>query len=889
MSPPLPWLIRLFPRAFRDQFGADMERQIQDELETARSRGAMAYAWYISMTALDLVRSAILERLHPSWSDPQAGTTTRKDLGSMLDEWMTDLRLAVRGLRRAPGFAAVSIGTLALAIGALAGMFTVVDTVMIHPLPYAHSDRLFFVGASAPGSDLPPEFGLSREFVVQYRERSKLIEDLAVYNSFTSTLRAGDRVERARMSAPTSSLFSTLGAHAVLGRTFRPEDGSNVVVLSNGVWKTWFGGDSSIIGKTIDVSSMPRRIIGVMGPDFRFPEGTMVWFPVDIIAESLKVARFGNFGNSVVARVKPGVTPTQLSAELTTLARRIPERFGSPGPGYDKIISQHRAVVRPLLEQLLAGTARALWVLLGSVVIVLLIACANVANLFMVRAESRHRDQAVRRAIGATRAQLVRLQLAEAAIVATIAGVFAILIAALTLPLFIKAAPEGVPRLATTHVSLATVGITALAVFLATMACGAIPALRASRPDLLKLREGGRGATGRHQWGRDGLVIAQSAIALVLLIGAGLLGRSFARLAHVDPGYSTRDLFTFQFAPEQPQLRDGPSWGRFHLAFMDRLRALPGVTSVGVIENVPLDEGTDAVRYRTDTMDPQAGTLLRYNFTGGDYFRTMGIRLLAGRTFTTDEAVGPSRNVIVSESVAKLLWPGQDPLGRHLQQRGDTAWSTVVGVVNDVKQNDFREAGEADVYYPLTGPTPMAWIEDTPAYVIRTTRAETIAPEVRALIHEVAPEAPMYRVFTLAELAARSMVSLTFTMLTLGVISALAIILGAVGLYGVLSYLVAERTREIGVRMALGATAQRVRRMVVAQGARVVGLGVAIGLLVALAVTRALGSLLYGVAPLDVPTFLAMSAMMGVVGLLASYLPARRASNVSPIESLRGD
>lgn len=877
-------LVRLFPARFRSQFGADMAAQIETDYAYARRRGGAALLWFTLTTALDLVSSALAERWHPAWGSRQTDVTPGKDLGSMIDEWVNDLRLAFRGLRRAPGFTAVSVGTLGLAIGALAGMFSVVDTVVLHPLPYAHSDRLVYIAATAPGSDLPPEFGVSREFVVQYREQSKLLEDLAAYNSFTSTLRAGDRVERVRMSAPTISLFSTLGGKPVLGRTPVADDGRNVVVISDALWRNWFGADSSVIGKSFDVAGMPRRVIGVMGPDFRFPDdGTLLWFPNEIRAESIQT---GRFGIPLVGRLKPGATTEKLAEELTTLARRIPERFGG-SPGYDRIISQHRAVVRPLLDQMLAGSSRALWVLLGGVGIVLLIACGNVANLFLVRAEGRHRDQAVRRAIGASRTQLVRLQLSEALIVAGFAGALAVLLAGVTLPVFLKAAPPGIPRLDTVHVGLATIGITVAAVFLAALACGAIPALRASAPDLMRLREGGRGATGRRHWARDGLVVAQTALALVLLIGAGLLVRSFRSLRDVDPGYSTKDLFTFQFAPEQQQLRDGPSWGRFHLAFLDRLRALPGVTSVGAIENVPLNENTSGTRFRTETMDADAGTLLQVNFTAGDLFRTMGIRMLAGRTFTREETVSPSGNVVISRSVARLLWPNQDPLGKRLQQRGDSTWSTVIGVVNDVKQNDFREAPQAVVYYPFTGPTPMAWMEESPAYVLRTARAEVIAPDVRALIHEVAPEAPMYRVYTMAGLAADSMVGLSFTMLTLGVISTLALILGGVGLYGVLSYLVAERTREIGVRMALGATAQRVRRMVVAQGARVVATGVAIGVVVALAATRALGSLLFGVAPIDLATFLAMSATMLAIGLLASYLPARRASNVSPIESLR--
>jgi putative ABC transport system permease protein len=368
--------------------------------------------------------------------------------------------------------------------------------------------------------------------------------------------------------------------------------------------------------------------------------------------------------------------------------------------------------------------------------------------------------------------------------------------------------------------------------------------------------------------------------------------QSFNKLRSVDPGYRTDDIYTFQFAPDRP-FRDGPSWGRLHLAFMDRLRALPGVTGVGVVNNIPLDEGTATVRIRTDDGPSDGGgTLLNLNVTGGDYFGVMGIKLLQGRTFTTGEAVTPNNSVIISRSTAEKLWPGQNALDRTLRPqlgRQDTLVFTVVGVVADVKQDDWRQPGQANVYFPLTGPAASTWSISSPAYVVKSSRAEELQPEVRELVRQVAPEAPVYREFTMDFLARRSMQQLSFTMLTLGVVAGLALLLGTIGLYGVLSYVVAERTREIGVRMALGATASGVRRMVVSQGARVVVVGVVIGIAVAFAATRLLGTLLYGVKPVDPIVFAAMSVMMIAIGVLASYVPARRASSVNPIESLRSD
>ena len=879
-------LVRLFPAAFRSEFGAEIAAQVASEYDAARARGRVPALRFAVPTAFDLIGSAIAERWNPALVTPRTIPTEGRDMRWMLSDLASDLRHAIRGLRRSPGFAAVTVGTLGLAIGANAGMFSVVDTVLLKPLPYANTDRLVYIGASAPGSQFPPEFGVAAEFYLQYQERSKLLEDVAIYNSFTSTLRAGDRVERVRMSTPTYTLFSTLGAKPILGRLPVADDESRVAVISYALWQSWFGGDPAVIGRSYEIAGSSRMVIGVMGRDFQFPmDGTLLWYPTVIRAAGLVP---GRFGAPVVARMKPGVTPTALAAELNGLARQLPERFGG-SPSYARLIGQHRAIVRPIEQQILGSVERPLWVLLAAVTIVLLIACANVANLFMVRAEGRQRDLAVRRAIGAGRGELIRLQMAEAVVVAVVAGAVAALLAKMALPLFLRAAPADIPRLGDVAMGPAALLFTVGAALLAALACGLAPAIRASEPDLMRLREGGRGSTRRQHWVRDGLVVAQTALALVLLISSGLLVRSLSKLEHVKPGYDTSDVFTFQIAPERPSLHDGPTFAQFQMTFMDRLRALPGVRSVGLVDNVPLDEHTSPARFHAEgTPNADAGSLLNFTSTAGDYFRTMGIAVLRGHAFTNTEATTPG-NVIISQSAAKLLWPGTDAIGRRLEFDVDSSWHTVVGVVNDVLQDDFRKRPEAVVYFPLVGSTPDNWEVSSPAYVVKTPRAEYIASEVRALVHEVAPEAPMYRVYTMAGLARRSMAQLSFTMLTLGIASMLALILGTVGLYGVLSYVVAQRTREIGVRIALGAEAGQVRRMVVAQGARVVALGVVIGVTVALASTRALGSLLYGVHALDLVTFLAMPMVLIVIGVVASYVPARRASSVDPVESLRGD
>ena len=808
---------------------------------------------------------------------------------SVEDAWR-DLEHAWRALRRSPGFLATAVATLALAIGAVTGMFNVVNTVILQPLPFADSDRLVAVEGTAPGSDLPERFNVGLDFYLHYKERSTLLDGIFVYGGGTSTFRTEERVERIPMAWPSNDMYATLGARPQVGRLPVPEDGDDVVVISDELWSSWFGRDPSVIGKSFFVSDSMKQIIGVMPREFDFPsDETMLWVATPVLLEDVNP---GQGGQGMVARLKEGATHEQVAAELTRISKELPARFGGP-PTYARIIGQHSAVVEPLLDDMLGPTARrSLWILLGAVSVVLLIACANVANLFLVRAEGRTRDLAIRRAIGASRGQLVRLQMAEAFLVALVAGVLAIVLSRAALPLFVSAAPEGIPRLTHTRLDLPTLTAGFGVVVLAALVCGVVPALRASAPDLARLREGGRGATGRKRWGRDALVVAQTALALALLIGSALLVQSFDKLRRVDPGYDFRDIYTFQFAPDQPSLNDGPSLGRMHLAFMDRLRALPGVTGVGVVNNLPLDEGTGSIRVKADGMPAEGdGVLIDLNFTGGDYFRVMGIDLLQGRPFTNDEAVTPNNSVVISRSTAEKLWPGQSAIGRTIRPRfggQDTIAFSVVGVVEDVKQNDWREDGEANVYFPLTGPTPDVWGMGSPAYVVKSPRAESLQREVRELVRQIAPEAPVYREHTAEFLARRSMTQLSFTMMTLGAVSGLALLLGAIGLYGVLSYVVAARTREIGVRMALGATTGAVRRMVVSQGARVVLVGVAIGIGVALVSTRLLGALLYGVKPVDPIVFAGMSLVMIGIGMLASYVPARRASMVNPIESLRG-
>jgi putative ABC transport system permease protein len=812
---------------------------------------------------------------------------------AVLEGWIRDLTHAGRGLLRAPGFTAVSVATLALAIGSNTAIFSVVDAVLLDPLEFREPDRLVSIRGSAPGSDLPEEFGVGPEFYLQYGESARTLEDLAFYGEIQATMRAGDQVERLFMSTASPSLFSTLGVAPVLGRVPTGQDAEGeVVVLSHWLWTTWFGADPSVLGRSFEVAGEPRTVIGVMAPDFRFPQEQIALWIHDQVTEPVAP---GNFGLNLVGRLAPGADHDAVATELAALARRLPERFGG-SPAYARILERHRPVVRSLEEELVGDVERPLWILLGSAGILLLIACANIANLLLVRAESRRRDLAVRSALGSGRGGLVRTQMAEALLIATLGGAGGMLLAWVGVPLLIQAAPEGIPRLGAVRMDLTALLFTAGVVVLAAVASGLLPALRSSRPALLgALQNSTRVGSGPNRVTRDALVVVQTAAALVLLVASGLLLKSFVSLSRIDPGYATEDIFTFQMAPDEEAhgLDDPSSFARFHYTFMDRLAGLPGVESVGLVNTLPLDEGAGSARFVTERTDaPDAAPLVRLTMAGGDYFRTMGITLQGGRDFEPSTDATDDVQVIVSRAAADLFWPGQDPVGKRLRpaEMEEVGWMTVRGVVEDVVLDDLRQEGaEPLVYLPMVGPPVGSWTVGTPAYVVKTGRAETIAPEVRALIREVAPSAPMYRVFTMAELTARSVAQLTFTMLTLAVAAGLALILGAVGLYGVLSYVVTQRTREIGIRMALGAQTTALRRMVVVQGGRVAVTGVVIGVVAALWLTRALESLLYGVRAVDAPTFLAMSGLMVGVALLASYLPARRASSVDPMVSLRTD
>jgi predicted permease len=685
-------------------------------------------------------------------------------------------------------------------------------------------------------------------------------------------------------------LFTTLGAQPQRGRLPTDTDDDSVVVISDWLWRSWFGSDEKVIGRSYFFAGGSRTVIGIMKPEFRFPdERVAFWVPFVIRAAQVTP---GGFGPRMVARMKPGTDRAALIAQLEPLARRVQQRLGGPAP-YVRIMERHRPVVTPLREHIVGGILTPLWILLGAVGIVFLIACANVASLFTVRAENRRQDLAVRRALGARRGDLVRSQVTEALLLAAAGGAAGASIAWLGVPLLVRAAPDAVaggfggapiPGLATAGLDLTALLFTVVISVLGVCAFGLLPAFRFSGSRLGSLHQAGRGIVAGNLT-RDALVVVQTAAALVLLVASALLMRSFWQLSNVDAGYDTDGIFTFQVAASRPDLNDRSAMSRFQYSFMDRLKGLPGVESVGYVTTLPLDEGAGRQNITTSRLEATGAEApaVRVAGAGGAYFQTMGIELLRGRYFDRVEEERAMPLVMISQSAATLLFPGEDAIGKQVRPAtGSQTWYTIIGVVEDILVDDLRrQAPEPMVYLPAVSPSP--------AYVIKSPRADQLEPEVRAIIREVIPTSPMYRIFTMKRLAANAMASLSFTMLMVSIAAVLALLLGAVGLYGVLSYRVTRRAQEIGVRMALGAEAKSVRRMFVWQGGRVALVGIVVGTLAAVGLTKYITTLLFNVGRLDVLAFAGMSAVMLAVALLASYVPALRASRVDPVVALRAE
>ena len=788
--------------------------------------------------------------------------------------------------------------TLAVGIAANTAIFSVVHGVILSPLPYPDPDRLVMVGHSALGLNLPElEQAFGTYFL--YREYSEVFDDLAVAQEGSQTLTGEGEPERVRSARVSHSFFNVMRVAPALGRITSEGDDIRgaplVVVLSHGLWTRRFGEDPGIIGSSIRIGSVPHEVIGVMPPGFRYPEeNTDLWLPVRPAPDD-----FGGFYLIGIGRLKPDVTAAQASADLQRLIPMVPDHYPNWTAGLIED-SQLSAVVTPLKESMVGDVGRTLWILLGAVGIVLLVACANVANLFFVRAEGRHRETAVRAALGAGRIALVRSYMTEIATLAFLGGLSGLLLAWLGIHVLIGLVPQGLPRIDQIGINGPVLAFTAAISVFSGLFFGFLPLLRFTVPDIAAiLREGGRGTSvGRKRIQiRHSLVVAQIALALVLLVGSGLMARSFQRLRNVDPGFDPTNVLTFMVALPGAEY---PSWFdavRFHEEITGRIEALPGVRAVGSARGVPLTGngyGRDPLLsedrpVRQDEIPP----IVYMNPVNPGFFRTMGIPLLSGRELEYSDSHERTGAVVVSSSLANRYWPDENPIGKRVYPglNVDPLWYTVVGVVGDVHVNSLRHESLEIIYLPTIGTNDaFSWSPLSMEYAVRTDVPPlSLVGAIRDAIWAVNPRLPIARMRTMEQIVADSTMQTAFAMLLIGIAAVVALVLGTVGIYGVIAFVVGQRTGEIGIRMALGARSQQVGRMVLKQGAFVALFGVGIGLVGAFGLTRLLGGMLFDISPTDPSTYAAVSVLLFVVALFASYLPARRAATVDPVEALRAE
>ena len=813
-----------------------------------------------------------------------------------------DIREAVRVLRKQPRFLLIASFTLALGIGAVTAIFSVVNGVLLKPLPNPNADRMVIVASTAPGLGYD-RFPLSPDLFLFYKRLNTTFDDMALFQAARVNLTQSGSPEVIEALRTTASYFSTIGASFPLGRPFSVEEdrpnGPRVVVMSHRLWTRKYGADQTLVGRTIPIDAEPTTVLGI-APAWMDRTGSPdLWIPSAFDPVNPPA---GNFGWSGIGRLKEGIRPDQAVANLQTLVGRALEDF-IKSDNYRAFFKEggYRPVVRDLKEDIIGDVRQPLWILLGTVAMVLLVACGNVANLCLIRAEARQREIALRLALGGNRRALIRTLLVEAMVLSAVGCALGVGIAALAVPALLRLAPASIPRLDQVHLDLRVLLFAVSAAAVSALVFGIVPAVRYTRVNVLAaLRHGGRGSTADpiHHRGRNVLVIVQTAMALVLLVGSGLMARSFAKLMNTELGFESRNVLTFRVGIPRPKYPKSDDVGRFGQRLVDRLSQIASVESTGAVTELPMSSpsGT-AFNFSGHPTDPgHLPPIVQYQFISQNYFKTMRIPILRGRDFDSSDLREGARTVIISQATADQYFPGEDALGKQLRQANGDAqsqapWATVVGIVKPIRQNGLRAPLRPVIYFPLK-PANDGDRDTLPrafSFVMRGPNVEAQTNAVREAVWSLDPELPVAAVDTLDAIVQRSVVQFSFTMLTLALAAGVALVLGAVGLYGVLSYAVSLRTREIGVRIALGAPASQVMRSVVVKGAIISGLGMVVGLAGAVALTRLLRGLLYETAPLDLTTFVAMPLLLVIVALVASYLPARKAASVSPLEAMRGE
>ena len=807
---------------------------------------------------------------------------------NVLSDLWQDLRYALRTLIKNPGFTVVAVVALALGIGANTAIFSVVNSVLLRPLPYKDPDQLMMVWEENSKSGYPRDTPTVANFL-DWRNQNQTFVGMAAmaYQSFNLT-GVGDpeRIDGRRVSA---TLFPLLGVDAQLGRTFTPEEdqrgAAHVVILSNAVWQRRFGGDPHIIGKSLTLNNESYSVVGVMPPRFQFPSRyDELWVPIAF--DSNESGDRSSHYLKVLGRLKPDETLAQAQADLTAIATRLQQQ-------YPKTNTDLGAVVTPLHEQLVGDIKPFLLILLGAVGLVLLIACANVANLLLARAAVRQKEIAVRVALGASKWRLIRQFLTESVLLCVIAAVVGLILAVAGLFLLKAFIPPEISIARDVWIDTRVLGFTFGVSILTGLIFGLAPATQAAKFNLNEtLKEGGRDSSSgsRRNRVRAGLVVAEVAISLVLLIGAGLLINSFIRLRTTDPGFDTDNMLTMSIDLPDPKYTEFKRRSAFYDDLIQRVQSLPGVKSAAVTTNLPLlkqgNEISIAIEGRP-ALPPGQEIIITTRMVSPNYFETMGMRLLKGRALSDQDRKNTPAVVVISEGMAKRYWPGQDPIGKRISP-GDPEkpedWLQIVGVVNDVRQYQLDAQPKPQMYLTYA---QVGFYAPRDLVVKTDVDPASLAATVRRAVWEIDKDQPVSDISTMRVILNESITKQRFSMLLFAIFAGLAMLLAAVGIYGVMSYSVAQRRSEIGIRMALGAQKFDVLKLTIGEGLKLVLIGIGLGLIGAFLLTRLMSSLLFGITATDPLTFAAISVVLVAVALIASYVPARRATKVDPLVALR--
>lgn len=867
----------------------ELSQHLEDRYEQALSRGATEGEAY-EAALLELKENGLLglEIRGVERSVQQDPVPMGIERGAnIIGDLAQDLHYGLRMLVKNPSFTIVAVLALALGIGANSAIFSVVNTVLLRPLPYKNPGRLVMLWEEATHLGFPKNTPSPANFI-DWRAQNTVFEAMAamVERSFNLTgVGEPERFDGRRVSA---NLFDLLGVQPQLGRAFRAEEdkpGSRVVILSNGLWQHRFGGDPRVIGQAVSLNGESYTVIGVMPGSFQFPtRRDQLWVPLAFDAK--EAASRGNHFLEVIARMKPGVTLQQAQAEMSTIAARLAQQY----PEENLRVG---SVVTALQEQVVGDIKPALLVLLGAVGFVLLIACANVANLLLARAAARQKEIALRLALGAGRSRLTRQFLTESVLLAVIGGAVGLLLSIAGLRVLKTFIPDTISQAQAISIDAKVLVFTGLVALVTGIIFGLAPAMQVSHLDINDtLKEGGRDAAGGTRGNRIRalLVIGEIAVSFVLLMGAGLLINSFMHLRNLHPGFRANHLLTMKIPLSEVKYPDKERRSPFYAEVLRRVQALPGVQSAAVAGNLPLTYDGDSmpigIEGRTDPPpDQRPDVILRV--VGPGYFSTMGIPLVRGRDFSEQDKADSARVVIVSEKTARHFWPGENPIGKRLKP-GSTSrnipWIEIIGVVKDVRQNDFVSEPKMQMYMPYQQLNSFA----PNALVVRTNvEPLSLTGAVRNAIWAVDKDQPVSNLRSMDEIVSEAVARQRFSMLLLGIFAALAMVLAAVGIYGVMSYSIAQRTREIGLRIALGAQKSDVLKMILRQGLRFVAAGLAIGLAASFVLTRVMASLLFGISATDPATFVSISLVLIAVALLASYIPAVRAMKIDPMLALR--